>query len=124
MTGFPSRRPSIRFAQLEVCEICNRLRDNTELRESIAHPGLLACADHPEEFNPGHKEYQEQDAQTVISASDILRRWEPFGAALGLYELEVLTDSFFSREDGTLFSREASDPSTGMLSYFLRETGA
>jgi hypothetical protein len=83
-SAFPSRRPSLSFAQIELCQICNRPRDNQELRESVAHPGLLACSDHPEEFYPGHREYLREGMQ-VIYPSEVGRREEPFGAPLGIW---------------------------------------
>lgn len=83
----PSRRPSIRPAQLERCQICSRLRDNAELRESIAHPGLYACADHPDEFVMGYREYQREGIGPIVGDADIVTREEPIGGDLGIFEL-------------------------------------
>lgn len=96
---YPSRY-SVYSTQLENCEICNRPRDNRELRESLAHSGILACQDHPEEFIPGYREYRRDGTGTFFPEQQIVVREEPFGAPLGFWELGTELDQFLLLEGG------------------------
>lgn len=75
--------------QLEVCQVCNRLADNSELRHPVAagYESIWACSAHPEMFIMGYVEFQRENLGPVFPEEQVYRRDEPIGADISLYEV-------------------------------------